>query len=110
MTEEGGPFFIDDFGHPWFLREDGKWCIRDSKDNTVPGQPPIVFRPFPQTIDWISVEEELPDKVVSVCISAGGVFGIGFRSFDSGEWVYNFISSYTTMPVSHWTPLPSGVL
>lgn len=59
-------------------------------------------------IEWISVKDDLPDRVVNVIVSSGGVFGIGFRSFDTGGWEYVFLSKPTNGPVTHWAHIPLG--
>ncbi len=61
-------------------------------------------------IQWISIKDYLPERVVNVIISSGGVFCIGFRSFDDGEWVYVFLSKPTDGPITHWAHMPSGAI
>ncbi len=61
-------------------------------------------------IQWIRVEDDLPPRVVNVVVSVSGVFGIAFRSFDTGNWVCVFLAKPRNDPVTHWAHIPPGAI
>lgn len=53
---------------------------------------------------WISVNEQLPEKMQSVLVYRDGDMGVDFID-DNGGWFWNDTDELP--PVTHWMPLPA---
>ena len=58
-------------------------------------------------MEWISVDERLPENDESVLGCAVGCDdGIDICSCENGVWRDNHCNPYTEYPITHWMPLP----
>jgi len=60
-------------------------------------------------MEWISVEDRLPNKEDVVIICVGGIVSVGdFLGMHLGEQVWDYVDGEAAYGVTHWMPLPSA--
>lgn len=114
MSTGDVPMYRDGYGKLWVMIESGDYvAVDESKDRQMIGgvmwvrDAPSFEAGLFSNIQWISVEEDRPDRSVDVIVSVSGVFGIAYlSSFFAGNWVYVYLSKPTNGPVTHWAHIP----